>query len=36
MGVKFREKVQSCGEWWAFINHHGKHIGGKVDHRRHP
>ena len=26
MGVKVREKPKGSGNWWIFINHHGKRM----------
>jgi integrase len=30
MGVRVREKIQGSGEWWVFINHHGKRRARKI------
>lgn len=30
MGVRVREKKNGSGEWWIFINHHGKRISKKI------
>jgi len=30
MGVKIREKPNGSGEWWIFINHHGKRKSKRV------
>jgi integrase len=30
VGVKVREKVKGSGEWWLFIDHHGKRKSKKI------
>ncbi len=30
MGVKVREKIKGSGEWWVFIDHHGKRKAKKI------
>ena len=30
MGVKVREKIKGSGEWWLFIDHHGKRKAKKI------
>jgi len=30
MGVKVREKIKGSGEWWVFINHHGRRKAKKI------
>ena len=30
MGVKVREKPKGSGEWWVFVNHHGKRKAKKI------
>jgi integrase len=24
MGVKVRERLRGSGQWWVFVNHHGR------------
>jgi integrase len=34
MGVKVREKVKGSGEWWLFIDHHGKRKAKKIGNKK--